>query len=207
MSAVAVLVLAKGILPDGSLPLIVQHELDYAIQLARHVPVSAIIVSGQYWGLADNPTPQSEAAVMHQYLQAKLGEDTVPVLVEDQSKDTIGNIVFSKQLIDTHQLKRVMVLATADHMVRVQYIMRQVFGSTGYQLSYHSHQHLSTARQYLHTRRYEFMAWCYARWWFWTLPSRSTRSMIVHLYRHHFMYHSSWWTAVLKQWLRRPAHR
>ncbi len=188
-----IVVLGKGLLPDGSLPGIVRHELDYALRLDR-----PILCSGGQWGLLLNPPATAEANVMASYLQR-------PVFVETESKDTIGNLLLSKQLIDQHGWKTVEIISSAEHLARVQLIAERVFNH-GYQLQYHGHEHLMTARQYLHSRRYEWVAKLYARWILRKLPDHLDHPLLW-LKQHHFMYSENSLLHLAKAFANRPTHR
>lgn len=195
-----IIILGKGVAADGTVPEIVRHQIDYAIQLCEHQPIQALLFSGEYWGLRDNLSTITEAAAMKQYAECVCPtqlQARIQFLTEQQSKDTIGNMVFTKAIIDRHHWKNILIMSTADHLARVHYIAQRVFGA-GYTIHYHGHQHMITPPQYRYVRRYEWIAWQYAQLFFWRRGANLQR---------HFMYHSNW----LRTWLRvivaRPAHR
>ena len=188
-----VVVLGKGILPNGTLPSTVRHELAYASQ--RNLP---IICSGGQWGLLLNPTTISEADVMAHYLQQ-------PVFTETISKDTIGNLLLSKYIIDQHGWKTIEIVTSAEHLGRVQFIAEKVF-HRGYHLQYHGHDHAMTARQFLQTRRYEWLAKLYDRWVLRKLPEQLEHPL-EWLEQHHFMYSENGLLHLAKVFANRPAHR
>jgi uncharacterized SAM-binding protein YcdF (DUF218 family) len=198
----AIIILGKGITADDSLPELVRHEIDYAAQLSRQQPVSAVIFTGDYWGLGVNPGTLPEAVVMYRYA-SKLFPAAVQLLCEEQAKDTIGNILYGKALLDEHGWRNLLILSSADHAARVQYIARQVF-DTHYNVQFHGHQHSTSPSEYRRTRRYERLAGWYARWFFtrlhWT-PRRPWQQL-------HFMYRDGAMVQLVKAVLRRrPAHR
>lgn len=200
-----ILILGKGVQADGSLPDIVQHEIQYAAQLCRQQPIRAILFSGDHWGLATSASIVPEAEAMRRfYKTATIGKipAQVAVLCETQAKDTIGNLLFSKALLDERPWRHLLMLAAAEHLPRVQYIAEQVFGHD-YELQYHGHQHVYTLRQYLHTKRYERLARWYAQWFFYRLGQHPTADW----QRYHFMYHPNWLARVLARVVRRPVHR
>lgn len=182
----AIVILAKGILSDGTVPPVVQHEVDFALGYAKTHPSVTVIFSG---------TPP-ETVAMCQYARPSR------LLIEDQSRDTIGSAVYTKILADTHHFTKLLVLATADHVNRVQYIFQKVFASekgNGYILSYHSHQHVFTFSQYVKNKHYERLAWVYAKWWFWTLRDHSNAGLQRHLEKQHFMYRPTVLRSLLKR--------
>lgn len=188
-----VIVLGKGILPNGTLPSTVRHELDYALRLNK-----PIICSGGQWGLSLKPSHLAEATVMTNYLQH-------PALLETQSKDTIGNLLLSKQLVDQYGWKTIEIVSSVEHMARVQVIAERVFHH-GYHLQYHGHDHLMTAGQYLHSRRYELLAKLYDRWILRKLPEQVDHPL-QWLEEHHFMYSENSLLHLAKTLANRPAHR
>ncbi len=199
----AVIILGKGVNPDGSLPDIVQHELDYVLRLLAQQPTPLVIVSGRQWGLAGTSGTISEAQAMADYFHIN---SNMAVQLEDQSLDTIGNLVFSKQILDQHHAKHILVVSTVAHLVRVKYIVSQLFDRS-YHFSYHGHQHLFSPLEYVHTVRYELCSSLYAHWFFWKFCHQSNQDLATYLRRHHFMYRAS----RLRQWLtwvvQRPVHR
>lgn len=197
-----IIILGKGIKTDGSLPTLVQHELKYAASRCHLQPIKAIVCSGDYWGLINKPSGQSEAALMADFIRPLL-PPAVQLIAEEQSRDTISNLFFCKQILDKHQWQHILILSSADHLSRIQYLAEQVFGPE-YSLAYHGHQHSYTLRQYLHTLRYERMARWYARWFFYRLAHHPTEPW----QQYHFMYHPNLALTLAKFLIRsRPIHR
>lgn len=205
MSVDAVIILGKGVRVDDTLPLIVQHELDYVLSLsAQHSP-RLIIVSGRHWGLEMETDKVSEAVAMAQYLKAHARGD-ITIELEDQSLDTIGNLVFSKQILDVYQEKHILVVSTVAHLSRVQYIVSQLFDAS-YQFSYYGHQHAYTALDYIHTLCYELCSKLYAHWFFWKFRQQASGDIVTYLEQHHFVYRHGLMRAVLMWLVQRPVHR
>ncbi len=192
-----IIILGKGVIGESNIPTVVQHEINYAINLSRTQPVHAIIFSGDYWGFGEKTTGLTEAAAMKQYALTLQPPAKLLLLTEELSKDTIGNLVYSKKIIDQYGWKEVLILTTATHLARVQYITERVFGQ-GYKLMYHGHEHSMTVWQYFYARRYERLAWWYMRYMLWRMPSK-TDAAAAWLQRRRFIYQ-------LVRWLR-PAHR
>ena len=192
-----VVVLGKGVQPDGSLPELVQHTLNYAANLNK-----PIIVSGQHWGLLAETGALTEATVMAHYLRTRTQQT---IMLEEQSKDTIGNLLLSKAMMDLHGWTTVQIVTSAEHLPRVQWLAERIFHS-GYHLQYHGHEHLMTARAYVHARHYEWWAKWFDRWILRTLPTELT-DPLQWLQRHHFMYSENLWSLWLRAALTRPSHR
>lgn len=188
-----VVVLGKGLLTDGSLPIIVRHNLDYANQ--QGLP---IICTGGRWGLLPDAPTLPEATVMAEYLAQ-------PVFTETQSKDTIGNLLLSKQIIDQHGWRTVEFVTSVDHLPRVHYIAERVFHN-GYHLQYHGHDHVMTAQQWLRVKRYEWLSKCYDRWVLRKLPN-DLSDPLTWLQQHHLMYSKNLIRDFLRIIVSRPTHR
>lgn len=198
----AIIIFGKGVQPDGTLPSLVEHELRYAALQCWRQPIQAIICSGDYWGLADKPNNTSEAEAMAGFVR-RFVPATVTVLAETQSKDTIGNLLYSKQLIDQHGWKSLLLLSSVDHLPRIHYLAEHIFDHS-YELSYHGHQHHLTAQQYLHSLSYERFARWYARWFF----HRFQQHDFTDWQQHHFMYRPNLVLSLAKLTVHsRPIHR
>lgn len=197
-----IIILGKGIKAGGSLPTLVQHELQYVASLCYTQTIKAIICSGDYWGLQDKPGTQSEAELMAAAIRSLLPPE-VMIIPENRSKDTIGSLLYCKEILDQLGYRRVLIMSSADHLPRIQYIAEQVFGQE-YELDYHGHQHTYSWRQYLHTLRYERLAHWYARWFFYRLAHHSLEQW----QQYHFMYHPNLALTLAKFLIRsRPIHR
>jgi uncharacterized SAM-binding protein YcdF (DUF218 family) len=96
-------------------------------------------MSGHLSYKAEFTPPQSESQAMRTYaLESGLPADAV--LVEDESKDTLGNAYFTKvRIVVPRQLGRLAVIMSPNHSrERVEYIFRKVFGQS-YDISYVGH--------------------------------------------------------------------
>lgn len=204
----AIIVLGKGVLENGQPPAIVKQEITEALRLAQQTGVKAVIFSGEHWGLLRQKYSSSEAVAMRQFALAQLvDEKNKPLLLlEEQSKDTIGNAVFSKAMIDRRHWKIILVLSTEYHLPRVRKIFGQIFG-TEYQLTYQAAKQDLSWRQFLHTLCYELAAGRYAQHVLPHLHQHSNQQMQDWLWQHHFMYSHHWSQRLLRNWLTRPAHR
>lgn len=103
--------------------IILQERLDTAVTYLKENPETICIVSG---GQGTNE-PKSEAEGMRDYLVAK-GIDTTRILLEDQSTNTIENIRFSKQILDSdcnRQYKNVGIITNNFHIFRATSIAKK----------------------------------------------------------------------------------
>jgi uncharacterized SAM-binding protein YcdF (DUF218 family) len=92
----AVLVLGCGIRGEMPLPTM-QQRLNKCLDYLQYNPDVLIVVSG---GQGYNEAI-SEAEAMKRYLIAK-GVNTSQIITEDQSRNTLQNMQFSKQILDNH---------------------------------------------------------------------------------------------------------
>ncbi|MBR6350321.1 MAG: YdcF family protein [Lachnospiraceae bacterium] len=99
---------------DTHISLTLKARLDAAVEYLNENPSSACIVSG---GQGDNEN-RTEASAMYDYL-VEQGISPDRIYIEDQSKDTDENLLFSKAIIQKEGLNPVTVIATNDyHMYR-----------------------------------------------------------------------------------------
>lgn len=204
----AIIVLGKGVLNNGQPPDIIQAEIKTALTLAEQQLTTAVIFSGEHWGLIRKTHTINEAKAMLQFAQEQLtSAKTKPVLLlEEQAKDTIGNAVFCKTIIDHQNWKTILIMSTEYHLPRVRKIFNQIFGQQ-YSLHYQVAKQDLSWRQFLQTVRYELAAGCYAQHVLPHLRQCSNQQMQDWLWQHHFMYSDHWSQRLLRHWLTRPAHR
>ena len=98
---------------------VLRRRLDSAAKYLEQNPDTIVIVSG---GQGSNE-PVSEAAGMRQYL-VDLGVSEERILVEDQSANTMENLVFSGNLLNK-QNDRVVIVTNNFHMFRALQIARK----------------------------------------------------------------------------------
>lgn len=99
-------------------------RLDVARSLFNKKVADKIIVSG---GFTKTKIRISEASAMKKYL-ISTGVDENVVIKEEKSKDTIGNALFTKNLIlKPRKWKKILVVTTEYH-VRAKYVFRKVLG-------------------------------------------------------------------------------
>lgn len=185
-----IIILGQGVNADGSVPAHVQHEIQYAIQLCHEQHIPAIMFSGKYSGFIKHPNAVTEAQAMYDYAQS-LDPKNILLLIEEESEDTIGNIVFSKVLVDEHNWKNLLIISHPQHLVRVQFIAKRVFDDA-YQVTYQGHQKITTAKWFRHTRYFNALALVYTRWLLRHSWPESNTQMIAWISKHHFLYNGSW---------------
>ena len=71
----------------------------------------------------------SEASLMGNYA-IKLGVKNKDILLEEQSPDTFGNAIYSKQIIEKNKFKRLLIVTSDYHLERSLFIFHHVFGQS-----------------------------------------------------------------------------
>jgi uncharacterized SAM-binding protein YcdF (DUF218 family) len=93
------------------------------LRLAQHYPTARILLSGGLGGLLREPT--TEAAATARLLTA-LGVAPSRLLIEDRSRTTHENAVFSKQIADPQPGQVWILVTSADHMPRAVGCFRKI---------------------------------------------------------------------------------
>jgi uncharacterized SAM-binding protein YcdF (DUF218 family) len=91
-----------------------------------------IVMSGAY-GMYDPPPPRAEATAMTQIAVAA-GVPLSSITAETRSRDTIGNIWFTKPLPGGPGGQRVIVVTSDWHAARVRYLTQVIWGP-GYRVA------------------------------------------------------------------------
>lgn len=97
---------------DGSVSDVLHARLELALRAASRSPKSPIILSG---GAGRNN--KTESHVMHNWLVDR-GIPAPRLLAEEQSWDTIENVLFTLRLARFHRLTALTVISSADHSRR-----------------------------------------------------------------------------------------
>jgi len=123
------LVLGCGIDERGILSPDARTSVERAVGLFGQRTAPMLLFSGSFSYKADFVPPIGEAQAMKDYAIA-LGVPTDKILVEAGSKDTLGNVYFSKvNLFVPLGLHRIAVLRGPNHSVeRLQFIFQKVLG-------------------------------------------------------------------------------
>lgn len=124
-----IIVPGRGIEPDGTLATDALSRVRKATELYKKRRALKIIMSGGYsYHLTSSPVI-SEAHSMGQYAES-LGVAGIDIIEEDKSAHTLANAYFTKRLIcEPNRWRDIIVVASDDHMPRVEYIFKKVFGT------------------------------------------------------------------------------
>lgn len=125
----AVVVLGGGLHLDGSLTLPSAKRVERAAEIFHTGVAPRIIFSGRC-GLA-GPIPDiSEAAAMAARAE-ELGIPSAAILLEEQSRDTIGNVYFTReQYLEPNDWHSIRVVTSDFHLSRAAWVFRKILGGT-----------------------------------------------------------------------------
>ena len=126
----AALVLGCGVNEDGSLPDDPKGSVGIVAELYQSGRVSLIIFTGSLSYKAKFTPPRSESEAMYAYAQ-EIGLPAGLLLIENESKDTLGNTYFTKvRYLIPKNLRRLAVILGPNHSLeRVKYIFNKVLAS------------------------------------------------------------------------------
>lgn len=110
-------------LKDGEMTGTLENRLSLALDYLEAAPDVTLIVTGgdpKGYGI-------TEAAVMAQWLRDH-GADMDRILLEDQARDTLENLQFSKALAERRGLETdsILILTSDYHQTRAQFLARQL---------------------------------------------------------------------------------
>jgi uncharacterized SAM-binding protein YcdF (DUF218 family) len=133
-----ILTVGNGLTDGWHLPQIVENRLDYVASLYKRGISTKVLVSGGYsinWDLKGIKPPTTEAKEMRNKL-IELGINAADILVEEESKDTIGNLYFSKKYyLKPLGLNQILIVCTDFHLKRVKFLAEKILGSS-YKFTY-----------------------------------------------------------------------
>ncbi|MFH1804044.1 MAG: ElyC/SanA/YdcF family protein [Pseudomonadota bacterium] len=112
-----IVVLGYALAEDGSIREPLMQRLEVALKAARANPSARVMVTGGQ--------PQSgvtEGDVMMRWL-VEQGIDRDRIMVEDKSKDTVGNVLNIANLLERHTADQVILITSASHMRRAQTLL------------------------------------------------------------------------------------
>jgi hypothetical protein len=124
----AIIVLGRGVEQDGTLPPDPKSRVRKAVELFQQGEAPFIIMSGAWTYHAGTSPRRSEAAAMKEYAES-LGVPPEKIIEECDSKDTIGNVYFTKKNIyEPKGWHSLTIVASDEHMSRIEYLFHKIFG-------------------------------------------------------------------------------
>jgi uncharacterized SAM-binding protein YcdF (DUF218 family) len=121
-----VVALGGGITADGEPRPATTARAGRAAGLYRSGRAARIVMSGAY-GMYDPPPPRTEATAMTEIAVAA-GVPPGSITAETRSRDTIGNIWFTKPLLGEPAGQAVTVVTSDWHAARVRYLAQVIWG-------------------------------------------------------------------------------
>jgi hypothetical protein len=131
----ALVVLGRGVDPDGSLPVLAKQRVERAVELFAWEVAPRIIFSGRCSLMAEREPARTEATAMAEYAES-LGMRPDVLLVEEESKDTIGNAYFVlRRFLEPNDWNSIRVVTSDFHIQRTAWVFQKVLG-LGYDVSF-----------------------------------------------------------------------
>jgi len=125
----AIVVLGRGVRPDGSLGLIARARVDRALELFAMGIAPRIIFAGRSALMGPDSPSVTEADAMAAYATSH-GLRADARFIEDESRDTIGNAYFTwRRWLQPNDWRSIRVVTTDYHIPRAAWIFRKVLGS------------------------------------------------------------------------------
>ena len=124
----AIVVLGSTVHEDGSLPLYARQRAVRAAMLYAAGVAPRVIFSGRCNLTAPQPPAISEAAAMAAYAES-LGTPREALLLEEESRDTIGNAYFvGRRFLEPNGWKSIRVVTSDFHVPRTTWVFHKILG-------------------------------------------------------------------------------
>ena len=131
----ALVVLGRGLDDGGGLPPLARRRVERAAELFSWDVAPRIIFSGRCSLMTETIPPVTEAAAMYAYA-ASLGLPRSALLVEEESRDTIGNAYFVlRNFLEPNDWTAIRVVTSDFHIQRTAWVFQKVLG-LGYDVSF-----------------------------------------------------------------------
>ena len=128
MKVDTIIILGGGINQDGTLWQNTINRLEKGIELFKKGVSANIIVSGKYYFMEDYVPITTEAKAMYEYLK-KRGIPEKNIILEEESKDTLGNAFFTKiNILEPRNWRNVIVVTSEFHIPRTKCIFKKTLG-------------------------------------------------------------------------------
>lgn len=107
------------------LPYDPKTRIKKALQLLKNNQIQKLILSGK----CSYGNPKTTEAKLYQEYLIKQGVNKNKLILEEQSRDTIGNAVYSKKIIIKQKLPKTIIVITSNyHLKRALMIFKHIFG-------------------------------------------------------------------------------
>ncbi len=124
----AIVVLGSTVNNDGSLPLHARQRAEVAARLHAAGVAPRLIFSGRCNLTAPEPPPITEATAMAAYAES-LGTPRTVMLLEEESRDTIGNAYFvGRRFLEPNGWSSIRVVTSDFHVPRTTWVFQKILG-------------------------------------------------------------------------------
>lgn len=131
----ALVVLGRGLDQHGALPPLARRRVERAAELYAWDVAPRIIFSGRCSLMTEVSPPVTEAAAMRDYA-VSIGLPPDALLVEEESRDTIGNAYFVlRRFLEPNDWTAIRVVTSDFHIQRTAWVFQKVLG-LGYDVSF-----------------------------------------------------------------------
>lgn len=125
------IVLGFKLKDNGSVASILKKRLNKAADFYSKCKIQKILLSG---GAPSKRSRVSESCAMYDYL-VSMGLPRNALIKEEKSRDTFGNAIFSKKIVDRIKPAKIFVFTSNWHLRRARLIFEKFFGGA-YRLSF-----------------------------------------------------------------------
>lgn len=122
---VVILTLGYALKENGDMADTLISRLEKTLQVAQELPTAKIIVSG---GVPKNN--KNEGIEMKQWLINK-GVDASRIIDENYARDTVENMVYSRYIVDSLQIKDVVLISSGTHVRRGRAVLEILSWANG----------------------------------------------------------------------------
>ncbi|MEP6990160.1 MAG: YdcF family protein [bacterium] len=131
----AIVVLGRGVDAENRLPRLAQQRVERAAELFAWETAPRIIFSGRCSLMTEVIPAVTEAHAMADYA-VTLGLPREALIVEEESRDTIGNAYFVlRRFLEPNDWTSIRVVTSDFHIQRTAWVFQKVFG-VGYDISF-----------------------------------------------------------------------
>jgi uncharacterized SAM-binding protein YcdF (DUF218 family) len=135
-AADAIVVLGGGVDEQGRLPAVARTRVQRAAELFEQGIAPRIILSGRC-GLNQEEPGITEASAMADHAE-EIGVPRVALLLEEESRDTLGNAYFTRERhLAPNGWRAVRVVTSDFHLSRAAWVFRKILGA-GYDVAFAS---------------------------------------------------------------------
>ncbi len=131
----AIVVLGRGVDGNGTLPRLAEQRVERAAELYAWETAPRVIFSGRCSLMTETIPAVTEARAMAEYA-VTLGLPRAALMVEEESRDTIGNAYFvMRRFLEPNDWTSIRVVTSDFHIQRTAWVFQKVFG-LGYDISF-----------------------------------------------------------------------